>query len=137
MVSLLRTLSGFVLAPLAVPLSLMLMRALKAYKLGFGYDSDGFKHDMVSYGIIAYLIFGLLIAPVVIVFRRLKWERAFSFTILGSVAWFILEWLAPPYYSSMLDADRLMMAFSCSIAGALSGLVFWMISYWRPRVASC
>jgi hypothetical protein len=127
---------GFAVAPLAVPLSLVLMNLLNAQRIGLGYESDALEGDLIGFGIDAYFVIGCLVIPLMIVLRRLKWATAFSCVVIGLVAWFILTFLLPPHYDSPIpDPDRLMLAISCSIGGALSGLIFWIVAYWKLDVA--
>jgi|ERR1700730_16637058 hypothetical protein len=131
-----RELFGLLFAPVSVPLTFVLMRLLKAHKIGLGDDSDAFEGDMIFFGFIAYLVIGLVVIPLMIAFRRLRWANALSCAMIASVVWFILVFLLPRHYDFPIpDPGRLGLAISSSIAGALSGLVFWMIAHWKPGVA--
>jgi hypothetical protein len=127
---------GFVVAPLAVPATFVLMRLMKAREIGLGHESDNFEGDIMFLGFVGYFVIGLVVVPLMMAFRRLKWANAFSSAMTGMVSWFILVWLLPPHYDLPIpDPGRLGLALSCSVAGALSGFVFWIVAYWRPGVA--
>ena len=131
-----RQLLGFALAPLTVPVCLIMLRLLSAKRIGLGYESDAFAGDVVFFGFLAYLVIGCcLVLPLMATFRKLKWAGPFFCSITGLVAWFILTLFLPPHYEAPIpDPDRLSLAVSLSIGGALAGSVFWMVAYWKPDV---
>jgi hypothetical protein len=126
---------GFLVAPLALPLSLVLMRLLKAQGIGLGYESDAFEGDIMFLGLVAYVVMAGLIITLMIGLSILKLTNDFSCSIAGLSVWFVLTFLLPPHYDSPIpDIERLGLAISCSIGGALTSLVFWIIACWKPAI---
>ena len=121
--SLVRVIIGFLVAPLATSLVFMIVDWPRGYEITFENTCERFL-AFTGYGMFAYPAALILGIPTLLLYRRLGWTNPVAFVAGGAAIGFIA--------GLILIRAATLNYFWCSLSGALSAFVFWMITYWKP-----
>ena len=116
---------AFLIAPLITPLTVLIGGSVY-----FGVPPlKNVLTIFLHYGVFAYLVTAVFVAPVFFLLRTSRWRGKLGALLCGAAIWLVCGNVLLAFVPGARTGDFVKAGIFYAVVGALSGLVFWIISF--------